>query len=131
MWHIQEIVTLIKTRLSEIYSKSVQKKSVLCEFIQNSMNQGNFLSQLLFDSALLYAITKVQEKYKGLNVFGTVWSRMNSFYCEGTNKHTTTTTTTITIIIIYLSSASPFELIHMYAYFFIELFILDSVQIYA
>jgi len=60
------------------------------------MNQGNALSQLLFDSALSYAITKVQEKYNGLNLSGTFWSRLNSIYWEGTNKYKTTTTTTTT-----------------------------------
>jgi hypothetical protein len=52
------------------------------------MNQGNALSQLLFDSALSYAIRKVPEKYNGLNLSGTFWSRLNSFYWERTNKYT-------------------------------------------
>jgi hypothetical protein len=89
------------------------------------MNQGNALSQLLFDSALSYTTTKVQEKYNGMNLGGTFWFRLNSFYWEGTNKYTTTTTTII--IIIYLRSASPFDNDSYVRLFFIEQFILDLV----
>jgi hypothetical protein len=73
-------------------------------------------------------LRRLKKKNDGLKLSGTFWSRLDSFYWEGTNKYTIIISIIIIIIIIiYLISASPFDIDSYVSLFFIKLFILDLV----
>jgi hypothetical protein len=64
-----KLVWLIKMCLNETYSKvRIGKQLSDCFPIQNGLKQGDALSQLLFNPALEYAISKIQEKQAGLKL---------------------------------------------------------------
>ena len=64
-----KVVRPIKMRLKEIYSKVWVGKHLNDMFpIENGLRQGDALTPLLFNLALLYAITRVQVNKDGLKI---------------------------------------------------------------
>ena len=68
----RKLVRLVKMSLTETYSRVRVGKNVSDRFpIRNGLKQGYVLTPMLFNSALKYAIRRVQVKQDGFKLNGT------------------------------------------------------------
>jgi hypothetical protein len=85
-----KLIRPIKICLNKTYSKSHTGKTLSDVFpIQNGLKQGDALSPLLSNFALLYAIRKFQDNQKGLELSGT---HQQLVYADDVNKHRSSVT---------------------------------------
>jgi hypothetical protein len=79
-----KLVRLIKICLNETYSTVYVGKHLSDIFpIWNGLKQGDALSQLLFNFAFEYAVSRVHVNQDGLKLNGT---HQNLFYADDVNK---------------------------------------------